>query len=371
MKKSFTSIIIFCILLTFNTILSQNSAIIIDHTCCDITKVPDNFVISAKNQFRIAYGHTSHGSQIPTGMSLLSSLPNSIYKYNGESGSLYLNDASFLSGDLGNPDRTTWAENTRTVLNNNQKNINLIMWSWCGQVAGSESDIQTYLNLMDKLENDFPVVKFVYMTGHLDGSGIKGTVNIRNEQIRKFCRDNNKILFDFADIESYDPDGKYFLDKNANDNCDYYDGSVQKNWALEWCDKNPDKCNTSCSCAHSQCLNCQQKGKAFWWMMARVAGWNGISTDIDNQNINDIPGFDIFPNPVNDHLRIRINHYQNDISTIEILNNIGKIIIKKYIPYLENSNYFEINTSELSQGIYYCVIKTGKSQKMMKFFVIR
>ena len=111
------------------------------------------------------------------------------------------------------------------------------------------------------------------MTGHLDGTGEKGNLNIRNNQIRNFCKKNNKILFDFADIESYDPDGKYFLDKGADDGCNYTEDGVQKNWADEWCNNHPGEC-PSCSCAHSKSLNCILKGKAFWWMMAKLAGWN-------------------------------------------------------------------------------------------------
>jgi hypothetical protein len=39
------------------------------------------------------------------------------------------------------------------------------MWSWCGQVStATERDINTYLNLMEQLEKDFPNVKFVYIT---------------------------------------------------------------------------------------------------------------------------------------------------------------------------------------------------------------
>ena len=57
------------------------------------------------------------------------------------------------------------------------------------------------------LETDYPKITFVYMTAHLDGSGADGNTNQRNEQIRAYCRANNKVLFDFADIESYDPDG--------------------------------------------------------------------------------------------------------------------------------------------------------------------
>ncbi|MFO8239740.1 MAG: hypothetical protein R6T90_01945 [Dissulfuribacterales bacterium] len=52
---------------------------------------------------------------------------------------------------------------------------NMIMWSWCGQVSGaSEDDINTYLGLMNQLEQEYPEVNFVYMTGHLDGTSEAG-----------------------------------------------------------------------------------------------------------------------------------------------------------------------------------------------------
>ncbi len=73
------------------------------------------------------------------------------------------------------------------------------------------------------------------MTGHLNGTGEAGNLFQRNNQIRDFCAANNKVLFDFADIESYDPDGDYFRDLFANDSCDYDGG----NWADEWCAENP------------------------------------------------------------------------------------------------------------------------------------
>ena len=38
--------------------------------------------------------------------------------------------------------------------------------------------------------------------------------------------------------------------------------------------------------AHSHCLNCYQKGKAFWWMMARIAGWDGnITSSVEQDSI--------------------------------------------------------------------------------------
>ncbi len=74
------------------------------------------------------------------------------------------------------------------------------------------------------------------MTGHTDGAALTGNVPTRNKQIRDYCLANNKILYDFADIESYDPDGDYFGDKLVNDACDYDsdgDGTRDSNWAID------------------------------------------------------------------------------------------------------------------------------------------
>ncbi len=81
--------------------------------------------------------------------------------------------------------------------------------------------IEWYLAPMTQLELDYPGVTFIYMTGHSDGTGEEGNLHLRNQQIRDYGVANNKVLYDFYNIELYDPDGAYYGDKYVNDNCDY------------------------------------------------------------------------------------------------------------------------------------------------------
>jgi PKD repeat protein len=259
-------------------------AIIVDHTRTNLNAIPSAFVDQARQTLHIAYGHTSHGSQVTSGMTGLVGFAGAQYAYNtgGSGGALDLRDyyGDFgnlgIAEDLGSPTRTAWAAATRAYLAQHPE-INVIIWSWCGQVDGTQADIQQYLDLMNGLEHDFATVKFVYMTGHTDGAPLTGNVPLRNQQIRDYCLANNKILFDFADIESYDPNGTYFGDKLANDACDYDsngDGVQDRNWAIDWQNAHPGEWYT-CESAHSQPLNANMKAYAAWHLWARLAGWDG------------------------------------------------------------------------------------------------
>ncbi|MDY6951132.1 MAG: PKD domain-containing protein [Thermodesulfobacteriota bacterium] len=263
---------------------------IIDHTCTDLSKIPTYWLEQAK-ELTLHYAHTSHGSQVTSGITNLESLdsqysvairqsateglplvedPPALRIYDGNPPETYIGPEDYWNGEAGK-------DQTRAVANTGH--YDLSMWSWCGQVSSaSESYINDYLDTMDDFESEYPGMRFIYMTGHLNGSGLSGNLHIRNEQIRNYCITNNKVLFDFADIERYNPDGNDFLDLGANDNCDYSAG----NWADQWCAAHPgsDLCD-SCSCAHSRSLNCNLKGRAFWWMMARLAGWNPSGIEVD------------------------------------------------------------------------------------------
>ncbi|MBN1695091.1 hypothetical protein JW879_06800 [candidate division WOR-3 bacterium] len=328
------------------------SALIIDHTCVDITQIPESAILAAKDSLHIAYGHTSHGRQIVTeGMAGLVefannggkglSLPTDIFAWNngGTDGVLDLHDYA-MSGDVGYYPQ--WVNETRTYLDNPaNSDVNVIMWSWCGQVDGHYASGHLwdwYLEPMTELEEDYPEVVFIYMTGHVD---IYDDANNKaaNDSIRSYCQNHDKVLFDFADFDRHDPDGTYY--EFVNDNCDYYDavgGTLLGNWATEWQNTHTEGVDWyDCGAAHSVSLNANQKAYGAWWMWARLAGWGpaGISENPDSDSdlklsvVNDI-------NVISDNT-IELSFYipEDGPATIEAYNISGAkidLILRDNLP---------------------------------------
>jgi hypothetical protein len=244
----------------------------IDHSCTDISSIPDQWITEVIQDAKLHYAHTSHGGQLTTGLELVEADDPD---FSVEIGSSYLpsdsgalcifdgqNTETYITPDL------FWETHdgmnmTRAVLDGNPS-ISVCMWCWCTQMDYYGADqVQAYLDSMSTLELEYPSVTFVYMTGNAQNTGGEGYNRyLRNQQVREFCEDNGKVLFDFADLDSWwqDPSTSQWEQNTYS-----YSGTTIP---LEHEEFNGDEAG------HTTYESCRQKGRAVWWMLALIEGWD-------------------------------------------------------------------------------------------------
>jgi hypothetical protein len=273
--------------------------------------IPKEYIAKARDQFHVAYQHTSHGTHVSYGIFGLQDYKSGdetlfgISNNDPQEGKLDFRDYALASyappgvdaADLSR-DETAFIQTTRNFLDDpDNSDINVVMWSWCN-IAGHDVE-GNYLTGMDSLINEYGPggskigagpgqrvnpVQFIFMTGHANQNANNGSGNPENqaELILNYCRNNNQFCLDYYGIDSHCMASKYWSDAGDNGNSDSYGGNYYEDWqgntthGLNYYEnKNAPGGAVTYGAHNTQHITANRKAYAFWWILARMAGWEG------------------------------------------------------------------------------------------------
>jgi len=296
-------------------------ALVIDHNCTDLQRIPIEWINAAKANTRMYYGHLSHGEQITGGLERIeTSDPFFAFEFDYRTLPSAPNIFS-INDDLGVTPELYWRgeygiARTRDAINA-YPGTNVSMFMWCDHLTYyTAEEVDEYLASMEALEAEFPDVTFIYATAHAQNAGVLGYNRwLRNEQIRAYCIANEKVLFDFADMDIW-----WFNPATSEweQNSYQYEGYTVP---IEHPQYYPDEWG------HTTFEQCELKGSMMWWLVSVLAGWpaSGAVTGVD-----ELPAVGAleqnFPNPFNPNTRLAFNIAHAGHVRLDIFDAAGRYI---------------------------------------------
>ena len=310
---------------------SISEAIIIDHTSVELfERIPEQYLTAARD-LHMVYSDRSVGQNINESLDCLTatswstSMSGCRVDYYGRDGSTWL-FKTFTQADYQNNlvparilfspsptqyNRSNWVFDARmgewesliaqfveevVPAHINNKDVLSFQFSYLNVLDGSTIDDPTegffsdqphdgyYVNRerwdisdLEELEDRYPEKTFFYWTTSLARNvGSPDATNFNN-QMRQYVIANNKILFDVADIESYDDRGNPCYDNR--DGVEFCGKQGCENYSNDQLDY-PAICQDYTTEIDGGHLGTVSAGrirlaKAYWVLMARIAGWDG------------------------------------------------------------------------------------------------
>jgi hypothetical protein len=214
-----------------------------------------------------------------------------------QSSKLDFRDYAMDFPDLSQPNENGFIQATRNYLDDpDNAEINVIMWSWCSisghDVAGN------YLPGMEDLIEEYGIggskigtgagkrenpVTFIFMTGHAEGDNVgEGRPKNQAQLITDYCNLKHQFCLDYYSIDTHDMEGNYWEDANDNGKSTSYGGNFYHDFQNAhdvgngyYLNRNSPGGEAECGNHNDQHITANRKAYAMWYILARIAGWNG------------------------------------------------------------------------------------------------
>ena len=254
------------------------------HQATALAAIPPVWLAAAKN-LKVHLMGRSHSTQVTVGLSRLEadstnyscatgwfSLPEdagTLNIYGAQSGTPYCDFAFYLNNSDGIPGNFTDAQSIHAVLMRAPA-LSVSVFLWCRDLDSMTSNqVHDYLVQLALLEAQYTNVQFVYATGNADADGAAGHLRARNNrQIRDWVKlGNNRLLFDYEDIITHAWNGSSWIQSTYTlngTNVPFINPAY-----------NPAVNGPEYEYTHANETGCREVAKAFWFLLARIAGWEG------------------------------------------------------------------------------------------------
>jgi hypothetical protein len=357
----------------------RGAPIVINHLCADLAAIPADAIQTAQDVCKWHYARLSHGRQLMVGFENIEAADPfyaAIWPKTGgslpvEPGTLCIYTDAVSSDSYW---RGSGIDITRSILAGTPA-LNISALSWCAELnTASESYVQEYLTALQTLESEFPDVTFVYFTGTAqDSAGYGYNRYLRNKQIRDFCVANNRVLYDFEDLDS-----SWF-----NPATQQWEHSTYEYNGVTVPVEHPNLAGNDAE--HTSYASCEQKGRAAWWMMAVLAGWSArtdVGDDGSDEPVPGLPTYESFelschPNPFNPAATITFSLASSRHANLAIYDAQGRLVRTLVDGTLARGrhsiawNGTNESGARVASGVYFSRIAADKKFATKKILLLR
>ncbi|MBI2301362.1 MAG: SGNH/GDSL hydrolase family protein [Armatimonadetes bacterium] len=238
--------------------------LVIDHTCIDThdNVIPMNALERAR-RLRVVLGHESVGFNVVQG---LEGLSQQSPRYRLDIGHMiqawwYTQHAGLGEWFVGNannvPGKAQAFEQRLASGVGNAVQVASLKLCFADLQRNSDTDanFDAYVDVMERMQRQYPRVKFVYWSMPMRREAVLQQKRTHfNQRMAAYLKQHEVVLFDIADIECHKPDGTAF--HNETGELAMWDGYTVDG-------------------GHLNDVGKARAARAWWWLTARLAGWEG------------------------------------------------------------------------------------------------